>query len=70
MKSPKFSDYWVAEISFFQGNPVSRYVIFINHVSEDEVLFTPFILGEHVEYSSKEVNSFALKEKINMKIGG
>ena len=63
---PKVSrgDFWIAEISFFNGNPVSNYIIHVDSVTKDQIGFTPFVAEDHTHHFSNTVHHFKLLKKV------
>lgn len=65
-EKPKFGDYWVAELSFFNGNPVNRYIIRIEGFVSDCIIFAPFLADSYERCYSDKMFHFSLIKKIEM----
>lgn len=61
---PACGDFWIAEISFFCGNPVSNYIIHIDSVTKDQIGFTPFVAEDRTNHFSNAVHHFKLLKKV------
>lgn len=65
-EKPKYGDYWIAELSFFNGNPVNRYIIRIEGFIADRIIFAPFLADSFELYYSDRIPHFSLIKKIEM----
>lgn len=63
---PKFGEIWIADISFFKGNFKSRYIIHIEKVEKNFLLFKPAFTEYIGNWNSSKVESFELIRKVEL----
>lgn len=62
--TPNRGEFWIADISFSGNNPVSTYIVKILDVNDDTVIFAPFVDGECLHYSSRQLPHFLLLKRV------
>lgn len=63
---PKFGEIWIADISFFKGNFKSRYIIQIEKVEKNFLLFKTAFTEYVGKWNSSKVESFELIRKVDL----
>lgn len=67
--NPKWNEYYVAEVSIFNGNPIHRMILRVLDYNEDKnnVYYEALTYEDKTRYNSNKLNFFELVERIDMK---